>query len=57
MDVETASPLSAGQTVVDIWRQSSRPANCTVAMVSARQVWRSLLMPAHARAHWECDGS
>ena len=33
VDVETASPLSAGQTVVDIWHQSAAPKNCTVCMV------------------------
>jgi len=31
VDIETASPLSAGQTVCDVWRQSGRPANCRVA--------------------------
>ena len=33
VDVETASSLSAGQTVVDIWHQSTQPKNCTVCMV------------------------
>ena len=31
VDVETASPLSAGQTVCDIWGQSAAPPNVTVA--------------------------
>ena len=34
VDVETCSPLSAGQTVVDVWHQSLRPKNCTVCRVS-----------------------
>lgn len=34
VDVETCSPLSAGQTVVDIWHQSTQQKNCTVCMVS-----------------------
>ncbi len=33
VDVETASTLSAGQTVCDIWGQSRLPKNCTVCMV------------------------
>lgn len=36
VDVETASLLSAGQTVCDIWGQSRLPKNCTVCMVSQR---------------------
>lgn len=43
MDVETSSPLSAGQTVVDIWHQSSRPKNCTVCMVRTG-CWLLLLL-------------
>ena len=31
VDVETGSALSAGQTVVDVWRQSKRPPNAGVA--------------------------
>ena len=33
VDIETCSPLSAGQTVVDVWKQSTRPKNCDVCMV------------------------
>lgn len=33
VDVETASELSAGQTVCDIWHQSSREKNVDVCMV------------------------
>lgn len=36
MDIETASSLSAGQTVCDIWGQSRLPKNCTVCMVRGR---------------------
>uniref|UniRef100_A0A383V2J0 Inosine/uridine-preferring nucleoside hydrolase domain-containing protein n=1 Tax=Tetradesmus obliquus TaxID=3088 RepID=A0A383V2J0_TETOB len=31
VDIETVSPLAAGQTVCDIWHQSSAPKNCRVA--------------------------
>ncbi len=31
VDVECASPLSYGQTVCDVWRQSGRAPNCAVA--------------------------
>ena len=34
VDVETLSELSAGQTVCDIWHQSSKPKNVHVARVS-----------------------
>ena len=33
VDVETVSELSAGQTVCDIWHQSSKPKNVAVAQV------------------------
>jgi inosine-uridine nucleoside N-ribohydrolase len=36
VDIETVSPLTAGQTVVDIYRQSPLPANVFVAKVRAR---------------------
>lgn len=36
VDIETASTLSAGQTVCDIWGQSRLPKNCTVCMVRER---------------------
>jgi inosine-uridine nucleoside N-ribohydrolase len=35
VDVETASMLSAGQTVCDVWRQTGRPENVHVCMVGA----------------------
>lgn len=34
VDVETVSELSAGQTVCDVWHQSSKPKNVHVAQVS-----------------------
>lgn len=33
VDIETVSELSAGQTVCDIWHQSSKPKNVGVAQV------------------------
>ena len=36
VDIETVSPLTAGQTVVDIYRQSPLPANVFVAKVSEK---------------------
>lgn len=32
VDIETASPLSYGQTVCDVWRTTGRPPNCSVAL-------------------------
>ena len=34
VDVETVSDLSAGQTVCDVWHQSSKPKNVGVAQVT-----------------------
>lgn len=34
VDVETVSELSAGQTVCDVWHQSSKPKNVRVAQVA-----------------------
>ena len=34
VDVETVSDLSAGQTVCDVWHQSSKPKNVSVAQVT-----------------------
>ena len=34
VDVETVSELSAGQTVCDVWHQSSKPKNVNVAQVT-----------------------
>jgi hypothetical protein len=31
VDIETVSPLSSGQTVCDVWGQSGKSPNCTVA--------------------------
>lgn len=33
VDVETASPLSLGQTVCDVWSSTGRPPNVNVALV------------------------
>ena len=33
VDIETISELSAGQTVCDVWHQSSKPKNVSVAQV------------------------
>lgn len=33
VDIETSSTLAAGQTVCDVWHQSGRPRNVTVARV------------------------
>ena len=33
VDIETSSPLSAGQTVCDIWGRSPLGPNATVALV------------------------
>lgn len=44
VDIETHSPLSAGQTVCDVWHQSKLPANCNVCMsVDAESVWELIL--------------
>lgn len=40
VDIETVSELSAGQTVCDVWHQSSKPKNVSVA-----QVWGLHTMP------------
>ncbi|GIL61686.1 hypothetical protein Vafri_15974 [Volvox africanus] len=61
VDVETCSSLSYGQTVCDIWGQSSRPANVNVALkVDVEGFWE-LLLAAVARADavspLNCGGS
>jgi len=33
VDIETVSELSAGQTVCDVWHQSTKPKNVSVAQV------------------------
>lgn len=37
VDIETISELSAGQTVCDVWHQSSKPKNVSVAQVCGGQ--------------------
>ncbi|KAG2452151.1 hypothetical protein HYH02_003183 [Chlamydomonas schloesseri] len=50
VDIETISPLSAGQTVCDVWGQSPLPPNADVALaVDVPAFWR-LLLEAVARA-------
>lgn len=41
VDIETMSELSAGQTVCDVWHQSTKPKNVLVAQVTCA----SLLIP------------
>ncbi|KAI3436772.1 hypothetical protein D9Q98_006184 [Chlorella vulgaris] len=49
VDVETTSVLSAGQTVCDVWNQSSAPKNCTVCMeMDAGHFWDLLIAAIHA---------
>ena len=44
VDIECASELSAGQTVCDVWRQSTRPVNCRVARgVDVDAFWELML--------------
>jgi inosine-uridine nucleoside N-ribohydrolase len=44
VDVETSSALTAGQTVVDWWRQSpERPINCDVGVkMDVERFWRAM---------------
>lgn len=39
VDVETLSELSAGQTVCDVWHQSSKPKNVGVAQVARSHIF------------------
>ena len=49
VDIETCSPLSSGQTVVDIWHQSGREANATVCMsMDVEQFWDLVIPAIHA---------
>ncbi len=50
VDIETKSELSAGQTVCDVWRQSGKPPNCTVATAMDVAGFWELQMAALARA-------
>lgn len=48
VDIETSSPLSAGQTVCDVWGQSKRPKNCNVAVrMDVARFWDLLLDAVH----------
>jgi hypothetical protein len=50
VDIETASPLSAGQTVCDVWHYSKLPKNCKVARrMDVPQFW-GLMLDALGRA-------
>jgi hypothetical protein len=46
VDVEVMSPLSAGQTVCDIWHQSKRPKNCRVAQKMDVEAFWELMLAA-----------
>jgi hypothetical protein len=49
VDVETVSPLAAGQTVCDVWHQSTLPKNCRVARsMDVPAFWRMLLAAIEA---------
>ncbi|PSC68749.1 N-D-ribosylpurine ribohydrolase [Micractinium conductrix] len=49
VDVETASPFSTGQTVVDSWGQSGAPKNCTVCMeMDVPRFWDLVMAAMHA---------
>jgi purine nucleosidase len=50
VDIETSSPLSTGQTVVDVWGQTGRPANCNVAQQVDTAAFWSLMAQAVERA-------
>lgn len=51
VDVETCSPLSAGQTVVDIWKQSGRPPNAYVCMsMDVKKFWELMVTAVHDAA-------
>mmetsp|Transcript_26568 Transcript_26568/g.68454 ORF Transcript_26568/g.68454 Transcript_26568/m.68454 type:complete len:259 (+) Transcript_26568:295-1071(+) len=50
VDIETSSPLSYGQTVCDIWRQTGRKPNCRVATAVDLPAFWQLMSDALARA-------
>jgi inosine-uridine nucleoside N-ribohydrolase len=50
VDIETLSTLSAGQTVCDIWHQSTLPKNCRVAMAMDVPAFWDLMLEALQRA-------
>jgi inosine-uridine nucleoside N-ribohydrolase len=51
VDIETVSPLSAGQTVCDIWHQSRLPKNCRVATSMDVPAFWKLMLGALQRAN------
>lgn len=60
VDVETVSQLSAGQTVCDVWHQSSKPKNVGVAQVIQHpfglSVLASICMHASVQMQVVCKG-
>eukprot|EP00882_Tetradesmus_deserticola_P003052 GHRQ01003240.1.p1 GENE.GHRQ01003240.1~~GHRQ01003240.1.p1 ORF type:complete len:358 (+),score=180.11 GHRQ01003240.1:127-1200(+) len=49
VDIETVSPLAAGQTVCDSWHQSSAPKNCRVArQMDVDAFWELMLAAVDA---------
>lgn len=51
VDIETCSPLSSGQTVVDVWHQSRREANATVCTsMDVEKFWEIVVPAIHAAA-------
>ena len=51
VDIETASTLSAGQTVVDVWGSSGRAPNAYVAMaMDVPRFWDAMVAAVHAAA-------
>ncbi|GBF87982.1 N-D-ribosylpurine ribohydrolase [Raphidocelis subcapitata] len=50
VDIETISPLSAGQTVCDVWHQTGRPKNCAVARAMDVDAFWDILIAALDRA-------
>uniref|UniRef100_A0A061SMB8 Purine nucleosidase n=2 Tax=Tetraselmis sp. GSL018 TaxID=582737 RepID=A0A061SMB8_9CHLO len=49
VDIETSSQLSAGQTVCDVWGQSGRPPNASVAVrMDVAEFWDMMVAAIHA---------
>lgn len=46
VDIETLSPLAAGQTICDIWHTSKLPKNCRVARVMDVDAFWELMLAA-----------
>eukprot|EP00959_Pyramimonas_sp_CCMP1952_P289706 6059063-Pyramimonas_sp.AAC.1 len=55
VDVETKSELGAGQTVCDIWKQSGKPANASVATRMHVDSFWDLMMDALSAADANAD--